>query len=453
MVGPMNRKPQSIVIVGGGFAGAAAAFHLLERGSSHLRISLIERGSQFGRGVAYGVTSSLYRLNVPASRMSIDPRRSDDFVVWAGATSSPNAFLPRTLYGAYVEAALTKAVRESRAELCAIRGEASGIDGDSVQLSDGRRVPADVVILATGLAPRIAPRWMSSDSRIVDCWDERALVNLPTQGRVLILGSGLSALDVISTLSAREFSGQVTVLSRHGLLPRPHIDPSLRPKPISAEAIDASPKELRALLGWVRRLVNERSSEGDAWQLAIDALRPHVPHLWQRLSASDRARFVRSIRPYWDVLRHRAPNDMLDIVARWQERGALERAAGQVISCEPNDEGLDVLICERGGHLRRERFDAIVRCIGPALTQSDMDAPLLASLVTKGEAMRDPAGLGIVTTKNGAIVNVKGDASTRIFTLGALRRASEWECTAVPEIARQASALSEQLCSSSAVVQ
>ncbi len=449
----MPNTPTSIVIIGGGFAGAAAAYHLLERGSPRLRISLVERGSQLGRGVAYGVSSSIYRLNVPASRMSIDPRKPDDFVAWANAASSPNAFLPRALYGAYVEHALEKAMQESRAELQVVRREATDIDGDSVKLSDGRSLPAHAVILATGLAPRIAPRWMTTDPRVIDSWDERALVNLPPKGRVLILGSGLSALDVIATMSAQKFAGQLMVLSRNGLLPRSHIDPALRPRPIPAETIDAAPRELRALLGWVRRIVNERSSEGEAWQLAIDALRPHVPQLWQRMSAGDRARFVRSVRPYWDVLRHRAPSDMLDLVARWEDRGALERAAGQVVSCEPSDGGLEVLIRKRGGAMRRERFDAIVRCIGPALAQSEMDAPLLASLALRGDAARDPAGLGIITDGDGAIVNVKGDASARIFTLGALRRASEWECTAVPEIARQALALSERLCPSSTVVQ
>lgn len=443
-------KPQSIVIVGGGFAGVAAAYHLLERGSPQARISLVERGSKVGRGVAYGVTSPLYRLNVPASRMSIDPRKPDDFVLWAGATATPNAFLPRALYGAYVEAALTKAMREGRSELCVIRGDVSGIDEDSVQLSDGRILSADIVILATGLAPRIAPRWMTSDPRIIDSWDERGLVSLSPRGRVLVLGSGLSALDVIATLSAQDFAGHVTVLSRHGLLPRPHIDPVLRPNPLATEAIETAPTELRALLGWARSLVHARTVAGEPWQLAIDALRPHISRVWQRMSARDRARFVQSVRPYWDVLRHRAPSDMLELVARWEERGMLERAAGQVVSCESREAGLDVLIRARGEQTRLERFDAIVRCTGPALAQSEMDAPLLASLLARGTATRDLAGLGIVTARDGAMVDTKGDVSTRIFTLGALRRASEWECTAVPEIARQALALAERLCSSEA---
>ena len=92
---PSPRGGREVVIVGGGFSGAAVAYHLLQRADRNLRVALIERGPWLGRGIAYGVDSATFRLNVPASKMSIDPEAPLDFVEWAGTQHDPHAFLSR----------------------------------------------------------------------------------------------------------------------------------------------------------------------------------------------------------------------------------------------------------------------------------------------------------------------------------------------------------------------
>lgn len=443
---PSSREGHSIVIVGGGFAGVAAAYHLLKAGAADLRILLVERGPWLGRGVAYSVESDVYRLNVPASRMSIDPSQPNDFVNWTGVGATPHVFLPRARYGDYVEDRLGQAIRSARGRLRVIRSDVVAVDAEGVRLANGQRLDAKAVILATGLAARVTPSWLAADDpRIIDAWDECALATAPKEGRILILGSGLSALDVIATFAARGFRGQVTVLSRHGLLPRAHPTPYAPAQPLPADVIDRAPPTLRELVPWARALVRQAEAEGLPWQQGFDALRPHARHLWQRLSANDRARFMRWVRPYWDVLRHRAPEDMLALVTEGREKGAITLDRGRVISCKPTHAGLTVAIHGRDGRRRHDCFDMIVRCLGPALDQADMNVPLLASLLTTGTAMRDPTGLGIVTDAEGALVDAAGHSSTQIFALGALRRAMDWESTAVPEIAQQALALSRHL--------
>jgi len=88
------------------------------------------------------------------------------------------------------------------------RDEAIAVDRRGVTLAGGRRIDADRVVLATGLVPRRAPAWFASDLRIVDAWDEPALHFLPPDGRLLILGSGLSAIDVLGVLEAARFRGR-----------------------------------------------------------------------------------------------------------------------------------------------------------------------------------------------------------------------------------------------------
>ena len=61
-----------IAIVGAGFSGTLLALHLLRRCPPGSKITLIERGVQFGRGAAYSTGNPSHLLNVPAGKMSGD---------------------------------------------------------------------------------------------------------------------------------------------------------------------------------------------------------------------------------------------------------------------------------------------------------------------------------------------------------------------------------------------
>jgi uncharacterized NAD(P)/FAD-binding protein YdhS len=438
-----------VVIVGGGFSGVSLAYHLLRRADGELRITLVEAGPLLGRGVAYGVESTIYRLNVPADRMSLDPDVPNDFVDWTVAIGRPEALLQRTAYGAYVVDRFGRALHAGAAKVRLCRGTAVQVSSDGVGVSSGETLPADVVVLATGLAPRFAPSWPVADARVIDAWDECGLATLPKAGRILVLGAGLSALDVIGLLEARRFEGSVVVLSRHGLLPRPD-DDSFRSVPaLSVEAVGQAPVSLRGLIRWMRELAEAGEKRGVPWPLAVGQLRPHLSELWRRLSPRDRARFVRSVRPFWDVLDHAAPAGTLAMVDRMRAEQRLEVVAARVVRCEARPEGLDLEMALRNGGRRKERFDAIVRGVGPALGYSDVKTPLLQSLLAEGAAALDPSGLGIVTDERGALVSRDGRSSERYFALGALCRASHWGGAAVPEIAVHAQKLAEHLRSGS----
>ena len=444
---PSPREGRNVVVVGGGASGTAVAIHLLRLGDPELRVTLVERGPWLARGIAYGVDSRIFRLNVPASKMSLDPEQPDDFQRWAGA--APGAFLPRATFGAYAVERLADAIRGSAAKLRVVRGHAVAVDAGAVLLAGNGALPAETVILATGIEPRVLPSPLPPDARILDAWDEAALAALPSEGRLLVLGAGLSALDVLAWLAARGFRGSVTILSRRGLLPRPHLDPP-RPAPtVPAEVLAAAPRELRGLLRWGRSWVRARVSRGEPWQLAIDALRPHTGRLFAGLPPADRARFVRSVRPYWDVLRHRAPGDTLDVVETWRAEGRLEVCAGRIATCEPDARGLNVELAIAGQILRRERYDRIVRCVGPALDRLEAETPLVRSLLASGLAAPDPAGLGIVTDEAGRVVDASGHASERLLAVGAPRRASAWEATSIPDIAAHALAVARRVTAAS----
>ncbi len=54
----------TIAIVGAGFSGTLLALHLLRRCPPPTKLVLIERNSQFGRGLAYATGNPSHILNV-----------------------------------------------------------------------------------------------------------------------------------------------------------------------------------------------------------------------------------------------------------------------------------------------------------------------------------------------------------------------------------------------------
>ncbi|HEY4171943.1 MAG TPA: FAD/NAD(P)-binding protein, partial [Rhodopila sp.] len=60
----------TIAIIGAGFSGTLLSLHLLRHCPPPIRLVLIERNSQFGRGLAYATGNASHILNVPAARMS-----------------------------------------------------------------------------------------------------------------------------------------------------------------------------------------------------------------------------------------------------------------------------------------------------------------------------------------------------------------------------------------------
>src|SRR5215207_9903627 len=109
--------PPTIVIIGGGFSGTVTAVHLLRRGfgaAGHL--ILVNRSGAMARGVAYGTTSDVHVLNVPAGRMSAFDDDPDSFVNYVrerGVTVDGGTFVGRHLYGAYLESLLAEACKQA----------------------------------------------------------------------------------------------------------------------------------------------------------------------------------------------------------------------------------------------------------------------------------------------------------------------------------------------------
>src|SRR5580658_7645167 len=109
----MRSPGRTIAIIGGGFSGTVLAVNLLRHASTEpTRVVLIERRAEIGRGVAYQSDWYPHLLNVPAARMSAQSREPLQFARFAQARDArhqADQFLPRRLYGEYLQQLLQDA--------------------------------------------------------------------------------------------------------------------------------------------------------------------------------------------------------------------------------------------------------------------------------------------------------------------------------------------------------
>jgi uncharacterized NAD(P)/FAD-binding protein YdhS len=347
-------------------------------------------------------------------------------------------FAQRRLFGRYLSEILDEAVAGGCTELvhCSAVG-AEREEGEwRIRLSDGSAIAAKVLALAIGnQEPEGLRAFEGAGKRYVaNPWgnDARAAVNelAATGGDALLIGTGLTMVDLVLSLDAAGHRGEIVALSRRGQIPRSHAD--FEPAPVDAE--DVPNGDLGAMWRWLRR----RSAEV-GWRAAVDSLRPHSHRLWQSLDRDQHRRFLRHARPWWDVHRHRIAPDVAATVHRLIAEGQLLVMAGRVTSARPTEGGIEVELRRRGADApQRMNFAYAFNCTGPLHSIGRTRDPLLRSILDSGAARADHLGIGLE-------VDANSRAGERLWALGPLTKGRYWEIIAVPDIRDQAAAVAEDI--------
>jgi uncharacterized NAD(P)/FAD-binding protein YdhS len=443
-------KRERVAIIGAGFSGASLAAQLMKRGKRAPDVVLIGRARRFGPGLAYSAEDSAHLLNVRASNMSAFADQSDHFVRWLakhGRRDAATSFQARKLYGQYLERVLATAhggfggpsLQRVRADVEAARRQG---DAWAITLSSGRKIAADRVVLALGNARARPPTvFESSGVLLTDPWDRAALAGVPA-GDVLLLGAGLTMIDVALSLAKRRKRGVIYALSRRGQVPRGHL---ADPKPAPPAALDL-PLELSDALFMLRKEAEAAAARGEPWQYVIDRLRARTPEFWMRLSAEQQRRFLRHARVWWDVHRHRAAPEIAVQVKALRDEGRLKVLAGEIVSAEPGPRG--VRLQHRGrGSLARHNMDvaAVVNCTGAAADIRNATDPLTRQLIEEGIVRAPDNGLGIAIDADSRVISADGVVQSALLALGPITQGAFWESTAVPEIRVRAAAIAAML--------
>ncbi|MGE5562757.1 MAG: FAD/NAD(P)-binding protein [Bacillota bacterium] len=425
-----------VAIVGGGASGTILAAQLARRG---IASALIDGSGRAGKGVAYSTTEPAHLLNVRAEGMSAWAGDPDHFARRFEAEGGDRrGFAKRRLFGRYLCEILDEAVAGGNVRpvhASAVRAERAE-SGWRVELDDGSSIEADGLALAIGnQEPEGLRAFAGAGTRfITNPWgaDAAAAVKdlAESGGDALLVGTGLTMVDLVLSLDAAGHRGRIVALSRRGQIPRSHAD--YEPAPITGDELPAG--GLRAIWRWLRR----RSAEV-GWRAAVDSLRPHSHALWQRLDLGEQRRFLRHARPWWDVHRHRIAPEVAATVHRLISEGRLEVMAGRIVAAQPAPDALDVEFRRRGaGASQHMRFAYAFNCTGPLHLIGRTRDPLLRSLLDGAEARPDRLGIGLE-------VDDVSRAGERLWALGPLTKGRYWEIIAVPDIREQAAAVAEDI--------
>ena len=455
-----SRQPASatVAIIGGGATGTMIAYHLLRerRDLGSGSVMIFEPRSKLGAGVAYGTKDPQHRINVPASRMSIDTNKPEDFADWlkwhSHKTCDPEAFLPsgevyptRSEFGRYLFERITpflinKTLQHIQDTVVSVQRH-----GDQWRLQTAQGmiyVAAHVVIATSHPAPALPVplKEIAHDPRVIsDPWAKDAFKTVDPRARIAIIGTGLTMADVVATLAAQGHLGPITAVSRRGLRSRGHS----RGAPSLFGDFSTTPEKTAPdLLKRIRKTLT--SAPERPWQDTLDAVRRQGKTIWTALPVVEQRRLVRHLRPFWDVHRFRIAPQVERTLNLRAETGLLTVLAARIESAEAHSDGLALHIQERGGRRRTVYADILINTTGPDHAGILTTPGFLSRLAEDGFVQKDPVGLGLWTDEDHSAL-VDGLPVSGLFVAGPLSRGTFGELMGLPEVTANAQSVAARL--------
>jgi uncharacterized NAD(P)/FAD-binding protein YdhS len=437
-----------------------AAVNLVRLAKSALRVAIINNGSPPGRGIAYSTRQSEHLLNVAARNMSAFADQANHFVDWLGTRSEyagvPEAtlrelFVPRKIYGDYLQSLLLwhrQGLGNSNTRIDIVNGEAHdllpGPEGVAVAITRQPTIEADKVVLATGNPPPANlpltldvdhPRFVSNPWKFDFSQADR-------RQDVIIVGAGLTMIDVFLTLSSLGWQGTIYAIARTGLLPQPHFSGIAYP---DFPPADPSNLRLENLVRLIEEHCTHLRNRGENPAIVIDKLRPFTQRIWQNLSVEEKQYFLREYRTRWNVLRHRVAQSIHEQLAAAQKAKSLRVIKGRVRDMSDGGDRLKVTVETDDGQKMALEPGWVVNCTGPMESYRNSRSALYQNLFDRGLVQADEVDLGIRASADFAVVDGGGYTSEYLFAIGPMLKGSLWETTAVPELRIQALRVAQKM--------
>ncbi|MBB4234978.1 putative NAD(P)/FAD-binding protein YdhS [Rhizobium esperanzae] len=452
---PPTSEPPVVAIIGGGVSGAGVAYHLARASrGEHPVILVFEPRAELGRGLAYDTDDPAHRINVPAAKMSLQPDELGEFQAWIeardAAADDPGAKRPdgslfprRRLFGDYVASLLKPLLEDGSVRHC--RAAVTGVERHAgrwtIRDDKGGVTQADIVAIATSHPPpaapgRLASRLAAHPRFVADTTRPGALAVVRPHDRVLVIGNGLTAADVIASLAERGHDGPVTAISRRGLRSRGHAPV---PQQLFGDFISDAAHSAVSLLTAIRAAIDAAKAQGISWHGVLDQVRAQGYDLWQALPIAERRRLVRHLRPYWDVHRFRIAPQVEAVLDTAVAAGRLEILAGSVADARVDGELILATLQPRYQRQSLQRsYDAVVVTTGPAHGGILETQPWLAALAASGHLSLDPTGLGLACTEHSEAIGPSGKADPSLLISGPLARGTFGELMGLPQVTEHA---------------
>ncbi len=442
-----------VAVIGGGFSGAALALHLNALSAGELRIVVYEPRQRLGAGLAYSTEDAAHRINVPAGRMSAYPDDPESFLRYLATTEEAitdaslvgKDGLPyprRQVFGDYVASEIAPllasgAAEHRQAEVTSI--VASG-HGWHIRDSDDGELQAQFVVLAAShpspaLLRPLLP-FANHSKLVADVTVPAALHAIEPDDRVLILGNGLTAADVVASLEKRGHRGTILSVSRRGLRSRGHA-PAVQ-EPFGDFSSQPSTRA-SALLHNIRRSIREAEAKGLTWHAVLDAVRGQAFTIWRALPVTERRRVVRLARPFWDAHRFRIAPQVEDTLDAAIGAGRLSIRAARLKQVIRDGDAFRVTLSAGNQPAPGEHvFDAIVVTTGPAHDHILQSQAFVAELSEHGHISACETGLGIACDLHARALNRNGEPVENLLIAGPLARGTFGELMGLPQVTEHA---------------
>ncbi|MCB8901386.1 MULTISPECIES: FAD/NAD(P)-binding protein [unclassified Streptomyces] len=471
-------KNMDIAIVGAGAAAVGLLDSLAATAESPGAITVFEPSPHLWRGRPYGPDLDTVLVNAPPAIMSIRHRDFGHYAAWLGTRGTAHLderlgrpLVPRALYGAYLthtaETALAT-LREDGWRVRIVTARVTGVARSgadwSLRTEDGRGHEAGHVALCVGGGTPQDHYGLGGASGFVD--DPyplaRTLDRVPPGSDIAVIGSGLTAVDVVVSLAARGHTGPITLLSRSGVLPHVWQRPvDHRPRHVTAERVAALHRQhgvvtLDDLIGLMRAELAETGEDFEAFvaellaaetEEPVHRLRAQLaavddsgigrrvlqetahsvgPYAWRLLPEPDRMRLRHHFRTATSVASPMVPVNAATMM-RLLDSGQLSVAAG-VRKIEAADGVFRV-----HGDDGERTFDVVVNAVNPLPRAIPRTAgSLVTALLADGSAELHPAG-GLVP------------ADPRLHVVGDLAGGGPFITSSIAGIAAQAAGAAQTI--------
>lgn len=270
---------------------------------------------------------------------------------------------------------------------------------------------ANEILLATSFTQSNLPITLETKNVVKKLWDKNSEAfhrNNFTDEKICLIGSGLTAVDVIVGLKNKNFNGKIFITSRRGNFPKKHFA-SAQENP-NFIALEDAKSGIVSLCLKIRKFLRQ-NSQFDLRHV-IDSIRPITTELWQNFDERNKKKFLR-LAPYWNIFRHRAPIQSVELIESWIAEGKIEIKKGGVKKLQ--EEGGKILV--KG---RSEEFfcDYLVNCLGFEFNAKKY--PLLEQMIAANLLKKD--------------LMLAQSNHPKIHLLGGLNIGRDFECTSVPDL-------------------
>jgi uncharacterized NAD(P)/FAD-binding protein YdhS len=450
--------PDKIVIIGAGMAGTAVFAKLIDEIARNelpsLQIDIFEQSGEFGPGLAYGSNSDNLLLNRTTRRMYVFGKH--DFLDWVNQKKFAelrypveDQFLPRRIFGLFLRDLFNNAINRARSLGCIVnlldRAVYSVSEEQEYYTLNGKYGAYMHLFACTGNDVAADPYKLRHFSNYYPSpYPVSQFVHFPDGAKVGVIGTRLTAVDLVIELYNRKPTLSFTMLSRTSGLPfsaglpfasveltqfcPQNIDKFSRQNGYFSlkSAARLVNKELR-LAGVKKGILSVLSStesgglSGDATEVCkirevLLGVSEHLPYAWQLLSPVEQSLFYHRYTTPWVLARLTMPGSNSTKLSHLISCGVLNVTPG--ISRIGYDVGKGFEVNYQDGSVRY--FDYIINSTGIKRHCDDLSTPFVRSLLETGFCTVHPFGGVMIDPQTHFALDRQSQVKTNLTIVGQL---------------------------------